>query len=154
MKLYEIDSLIESCIDWETGEIIDPEKLEALQMEREKKLEGVALWVKNLKADLSALEAERKVFQQREKSCKAKIESLSKWLTGALNGEKFETPKVKVSFRKSEAVEILDERLIPIDYMNIKTEESPDKTAIKDALKHNFNVPGAALIVNKNIQIK
>ena len=36
MKLYEIDNEIMNCIDEETGEIIDPEKLESLEMEREK----------------------------------------------------------------------------------------------------------------------
>jgi len=152
--LYEIDARIMNCIDPETGEIIDPEQLEALQMERERKIESVALWIKNLKADLSALEAERKAFQDRERSCKGKIESLSEWLTNALNGEKFETPKVKVSFRNSEAVEIVDERLIPKDYMRIKTEEAPDKTALKELLKTNIQVPGCRLVKNKNIQIK
>lgn len=154
MKLYEIDAAIIECIDTESGEIIDPEKLEALQMAREKKLEGVALWIKNLKADLSAIEAERKAFQERERNYKGKIESLSNWLTAALNGNGFETPKVKVSFRNSEAVEITDVSQIPTEYLRVKTETVPDKTAIKDALKSNFQIPGAALVSNKNIQIK
>ena len=42
--LYDIDAAILDCVDQETGEILDPEKLDALQMEREQKLEGVALW--------------------------------------------------------------------------------------------------------------
>ena len=154
MNLYEIDSGIMDCIDPESGEIIDPEKLDALLMAREKKVEGVALWVKNLKADLTALEAERKAFQEREKQTKAKIESLSNWLTGALNGEKFETPKVKISFRTSEAVQITDESTIPRAYIRTKIEEVPDKIALKEALKSNFQISGAVLVTNKNIQIK
>ena len=35
MKLYEIDNAILECIDMETGEVIDAEKLDALNMERE-----------------------------------------------------------------------------------------------------------------------
>lgn len=154
MKLYEIDAEIMNCIDFESGEIIDPGKLAALQMERERKVENVALWVKNLKADLSALEAERKAFQERERSCKGKIESLSKWLTEALNGTKFQTPKVAISFRNSEAVEITDESKLPAEYVREKIERAPDKVAIKEALKSNFQIPGAALVTNKNIQIK
>ena len=46
--LYEIDAEILASVDQETGEILDIEKLDALQMERERKLEGVALWVKDL----------------------------------------------------------------------------------------------------------
>lgn len=36
MKLYEIEQAIMDCIDMETGEIIDAEKLDQLQMERSK----------------------------------------------------------------------------------------------------------------------
>lgn len=152
--LYEIDAAIMGCIDGETGEVIDPVKLDGLMMQRERKLEGVALWIKNLKADMSALKAEKDAFAEREKQTKAKLESLSEWLTRALDGEKFETPKVKVSFRSSEAVEITDESLLPKDYIRVKTETAPDKVAIKEALKHSFIVPGAELVQNKNIQIK
>ena len=35
--LYEIDNEILECVDEETGEILDEEKLNALEMEREKK---------------------------------------------------------------------------------------------------------------------
>lgn len=154
MRLYEIDEGIMACIDAETGEIIDPEKLEALQLEREKKLEGVALWIKNLKSDVSDLKAEKEAFAEREKQAKAKLESLSIWLTNALNGAKFETAKVKISFRNSEAVEITDESKIPKEFMRVKTEIAPDKTAIKEALKSNHEIPGAELVKNKNIQIK
>lgn len=154
MKLYEIDNAIMNCIDGETGEIIDAEKLGALQMERERKIENVALWVKNLKADLDALKAEKEAFAERERNCKAKVESLSKWLTMALDGAKFETPKVKISFRNSEAVEITDESAIPKEYIRRKVEFVPDKTAIKEALKSNFQIDGAVIVQNKNIQIK
>ena len=34
MKLYEIDNAILNCIDEETGQIIDTEQLDRLQMER------------------------------------------------------------------------------------------------------------------------
>lgn len=36
-KLYEINAAIEECIDMETGEIIAPERLEALKMDRHEK---------------------------------------------------------------------------------------------------------------------
>lgn len=153
-SLYEIDAEILSCIDLETGEIIDPERLEALQMERGRKIENVALWVKNLKADLSAYKAEKDAFAERERQAKAKIESLSKWLTNALDGQKFSTSKVAVSFRKSEAVEILDESKIPKKFIRKKIETAPDKTAIKEAIKNGLKVRGAELVENQNISIK
>ena len=50
MKLYEIDNAIYECVN-EDGEVIDPEKLEELQMERDKKIEGIACWIKELAAE-------------------------------------------------------------------------------------------------------
>ena len=47
MKLYEIDNAILECIDMETGEIIDIDKLNELELERESKIEGVAGWIKD-----------------------------------------------------------------------------------------------------------
>ena len=38
MKLYEIDNAILDCIDLETGEVIDTERLDALNMERSKRI--------------------------------------------------------------------------------------------------------------------
>ena len=43
MNLYEIEKEIMSCVDMETGEIIDCEKLDALTMERYQKIENIAL---------------------------------------------------------------------------------------------------------------
>lgn len=57
--LYEIDEEILNCVDQETGEIIDPEKLAQLQMDFDKKVEGIALWIKNLLSDAEAIKAEK-----------------------------------------------------------------------------------------------
>ena len=58
MTIYEIDQAIMECVDLETGEIIDTEQLDKLQMERDAKLENVACWIKDLKAEAEALKAE------------------------------------------------------------------------------------------------
>lgn len=154
MTLYEIDKEILDCIDLETGEVIDPEKLTDLQMEREKKIENVALWVKNLKAELEAVKAEKEEFVRREKSIKARIDGLSKWLGFALGWKKFSTIRCMISFRKSESVEIEDESKVPEVFLNKKVTYSPDKTAIKDAIKGGEKINGCKLVENQNIQIK
>ena len=83
-SLYEIDKGIMECLDLETGEVIDPERLTALQMERTAKVENVACWIKNLQADAEALKAEKDAFAEREKAALKKIESLKNWLSFAL----------------------------------------------------------------------
>lgn len=153
-SLYEIDQQIMLCVDMDTGEITDMDKLSELQIERETKLENIALWIKNLKAEEAALKAEKDAFAEREKQTKAKREKLSEWLTEALNGEKMSTNKVAISFRKSESVKITDIDAIPMDYIVETITESPDKTAIKAALKNGLDVPGCELELKNNISIK
>lgn len=152
-SLYEIDQEIMSCIDLETGEIVDLDKLSELQMQREEKLEGVALWIKNLKADAAAYKAEKDAFAEREKAAKDKAEKLSQWLAGALNGEKMTTNRVAVSFRKSEAVEV-DEESVPKKWFTKKITFAPDKIRIKEAIKSGHKIKGCSIVEKQNIQIK
>jgi hypothetical protein len=66
-----------------------------------------------------------------------------------------ETDFIKLSFRKSESVQIVDENLIPADFWAVKIPEATvDKTAIKEAIKGGLEVPGAEIKVSQNIQIK
>lgn len=153
-SLYEIDQNILECLDMETGEIIDPERLDSLQMERNQKIESVALWVKNLSADALAYKAEKESFAQREKVAKAKIEQLKAWLTEALDGQKFSTAKCAVSFRKSERVEVTDEHSIPRVYMVETVTYAPDKSLIKEILKDGQEIMGCRLVKAINPQIK
>ena len=134
MRLYEIDEAILSCIDPESGEIIDAEKLDALQIERDEKLENVALWIKDLTAEAAALKAEKQAFADRQKAAETKAESLKKWLSKALEGEKFKTTKVAVSFRKTQSVQVSD--IWELDEKFVKfAEPTADKAAIKAAIK-------------------
>lgn len=153
MRLYEIDEAILSCIDTETGEILDAEKLNALQIEREEKLENVALWIKNLKSDAEALKAEKQAFADRQKAAENKAESLKKWLTEALAGEKFKTTRVAVSFRKTKSVQVED--IWKLDDSFVKyAEPTPDKAAIKKAIEAGQEVAGATLVENVSISVK
>ena len=154
MNLYDIDRAIMECIDAETGEVVDIDKLSALTMERDTKVENIALWIKNLLAEADALDAEKKAFEERAKAAKAKAESLKRYLTDALAGQKFKTTRVQVTFRASQSVNITDEAALPQEYVRVKTETAPDKTAIKEALKAGIAVTGAELVDTLNPQIK
>ena len=159
MKLYEIDNAILECIDMETGEIIDIDKLNELELERESKIEGVACWIKDLKAEAEALKNEKMALAERQRVAENKAESLKKWLAYALQGEKFKTSKCAISFRKTEAVEVTDEGLENLmkcgkdELLTYKSPE-PNKKAIKDALKDGLNVAGVHLVQNTSTIIK
>ena len=153
-NLYEIDQAILDCIDQETGEIIDRARLDALQMERASKIEGVACWIKNLAADAAAYKAEKEAFAEREKAALKKAEGLKAWLADALGGQKFSTWRCAVAFRRSEAVEITDEAALPREMKTEKRTYTPNKTAIKAAIKAGEYVPGACLVDKLNASVK
>lgn len=154
MNLFEIDRQISECVDLETGEIIDIEKLEALTMERDAKIENVALWIKNLEADAKALDEQEKAFKERKDKAKKKAESLKKYLASALDGKKFSTARCMVSFRKTSKVNVLDESVIPTEYMTEKVTREPNKTAIGAAIKAGMEIPGCELVQNINPSVK
>lgn len=153
-SLYEIDMQILSCIDQETGEMIDPERLENLYMERNQKIENVALWIKNLESDVLALKAEKEAFAARQKAAENKVDGLKKWLAAALQGDKFSTAKCAISFRKSEQVDIRDESLLPKEFLKETITYKPDRMAIKEAIKAGQEISGCLLIENLNPQIR
>ena len=158
MKLYESDNAIFDCIDLETGEVIDTERLDALHMERDAKIENVALWIKDLKAESEAIKAEKMALAERQKVAENKAESLKKWLAYALDGQKFSTAKCAVSFKKTEKVEISDVGMIRLmkehDELLTYKEPEPNKTAIKQALKDGLTVQGVQLVQNMSTIIK
>ena len=153
-NLYEINQAILACVDMDTGEIIDPEALDALVMQRTEKIEAVALWIKNLESDALAFKAEKDAFAYREKVATNKAERLKAWLAQALEGEKFSTSKCAVSFRKSTKLEVVDENSIPRAYMVESVSYKPDKQLIKEILKDGQEVSGCRLVENLNTQIK
>lgn len=154
MNLYEINQEILNCIDLDTGEIVDIAKFDELQLSLNEKLENIALWYKNLLADAAAYKAEKDNFAEKQKRATAKAESLKNYLDGALNGKKFSTVKVDVSYRKSTSVEVIDQEAIPEQYLRTVTTVSPDKTELAKALKVGEHIDGVELKESQNIQIK
>lgn len=158
MTIYEIDGAILDCIDLETGEVIDVDRLTELQMDREKKIENVACWIKELKAEAEAIKAEKQALADRQRVAENKVESLKRWLAYALDGKKFSTARCAVSFRSSESVEVTEEGLEALmkehDELLTYKKPEPNKTAIKQAIKDGLSVSGVQLVQNVSAIIK
>ena len=160
MTLWEIDERISDIlengmhIDEETGEVFLPEDLDLLSIERDEKIEGIALYVKNLKAEAEAIHTEIDRLKDREEYKKKKAERLIQYLSSALCGKKFETAKTSLSFRKSSVVQINNELLVPEEFMKVKTEKKPNKVAIAKSLKNGETVIGCEFVEKQNLQIK
>ena len=158
MTLYEIDKEIQALIT-EDGEIEDIERFDALAMERDKKIENVGCWVKNLTAEAAAMKEEKKRLEDRIKSKDRMIDSLEWWLDKALDGQKFESPRVAISYRKSKAVEIQDEAVFKawaMDYAPalLKVTYTIDKTGVKNYIAGGAECPCAVIAERKSMQVK
>lgn len=155
MTLYEIEAAILETVDEETGEIIDLERLNALEMERDRKIGNVACWIKDLKAEAEAIKAEKQALEKRQKAAENKAESLKQWLQTVLEGEKFKDARCSISYRKSERVDFSDSfdmDSLPDSMKKVTVE--PKKTEIKDYLKTGATIEGVTLVENSSIQIR
>lgn len=163
MTLFEIEDAIANCvklegrddyIDVSTGEIIDTAALEQLEMDRDKKIRNIACWIRNLESDEKQLAEQEKIFKERKNACKNKRESLKAYLAAFLNGKKWENNEVKISWRKSESVEITAPvKTLPEIYLKYADPE-PDKTLLKKDIKAGKVIPGVAVVVKNNMSIK
>lgn len=159
MTLYEMSAAAQELLAMLEEEMIDEQTFtDTLEgMGALEKVEGYCQVLANLNADINAVKGEIDRLTTKKKS----LESNVKWLKGQLlnfyinnGGTKISAGTFTVSTRKSEAVEIINEDALPDEYKIIKTTVSPDKTAIKKAIKGGIAVSGAELVVNENIQVK
>lgn len=158
MTLYDISAALEEaferCIDPETGEILeDTSELDELALARDEKIENIGLYIKNLQSDALAIRAEELNLAKRRKSCENRAAWLRKYLANNLQGESFKTPKLSVSWRKSESVEVENVWDLPDDYVRFQ-DPVPDKRKIAESLKKGIEVSGAELVTNLNMIIK
>lgn len=166
MKIYEYDDIIatlyraaenEDGIDTETGMVYDVTQLDALEMERDKKIENVLLYAKQLTADAKAIEDYIKDRQAVARAKKNTAERLKNWLIQRMrerDEKTFETARIRATLRVTAAnkAEITDERQIPPKYLKTKIE--PGVSEIKAALKAGETVPGAQLVDSVSLTVK
>lgn len=179
-NLYEINQelidTIEYEVDVESGECLEgydlDSKINEIQMTLSDKIDNIACYIKNLESDVEAFKVEKQKLEQRQRVARNRAESLKKYLngfirlqntdmeTGELDMEKlgkfkFETPRCKLSYRKSVGVEITDLNKVPSEYIKpfIPTESDVKKTELKELLKSG-DTEFAKLVENKNLQIK
>jgi len=166
MTLYEINSNIEmilaTMVDEETGEVNEEslKALEEMQIAKEEKRENIALYAKNLRAFCDSLKQEKLALAERQKQAENKYERIMSYLQCELDGEKLETSKVKVSYRKTisavfDDAEICRKWLEDNRYFNAyKVEYSVSKSAVKELMKEGKDIPGTHLEENISMSIR
>lgn len=161
-KLYELDQrineLIANSIDPETGEVSDGfiEKLDALNMERNEKIDNTMCLIKNLLSDAAGWEVEEKRLAELKKSAKNRAESLKNYLSQYMEAgvEKFTSEHGKIGWRKSEKVIVQDVDALPEEFKKVKVDITADLVSLKKALKEDRKIDGVSLEEHQNIQIK
>lgn len=168
-SLYEIDGallrMMEESVDPETGEFCpDQEAWDRLQLEWKVKIENTALHIKDLEGDIAKYKAELKSQTERLTAVIRAMEKKADWLKGnltrSLEGQRFQTPRCDIRFRKSEAVTVTDETAT----INWAKEFAPDVLRykpvtlsladLKAEMKKGTEIPGAELTGRTNISIR
>lgn len=154
--LYELTGIYQQIYDMDMDDETKLDTLESIDWteDYENKVENYIKVMKNLDADIEARKNEidrLKKLNDADKSKKERMKSdlaTSMELTGH---EKVDTTLFKVSFRKSEAVEV-DDFLLPESY-KVATWKA-DKKRLKEDLKNGLEILGAELVERKNLSIR
>ena len=167
MRLYEIAQDYKEILEAIEYGIIPEEAiadtLEAIEGELHEKVDSIACFIKELRADITAIKRERDALQERLSAKVKKVEYLTDYLTRTLTElgvSKMETARNQISFRKSTCVTILGEE----EFIEWVQKEAPELlkfakpeislTAVKNAIKGGRTLEGVSIDVNNNIQLK
>jgi len=162
LNIYQIEKSYLTLIDTiiENGGEITPEQENELAITKESletKGRSYGYVIKSLETDIDVIDAEIKRLSALKSSRNKIIDRMKETVSNAMQMfeiDKLETPTLKISFRKSESVEVPNIDLLDKEFVVEKITYSANKTAIKEAIKLGVTVVGATLNVNKNIQIK
>ena len=144
MNIFNEEDLMSMCIDVDTGEF-DEAMFEGLKIERDKKIENIALWVLEDEAMAKSIKEQENKLKERREILEQRVEKRKEFLRYIAEGKKLKTDRVTVSYRKSDAVKIVNEEIIPPEFKAVKTSYSVCKDEIKKALKAGQAVNGAEL---------
>lgn len=134
--------------------------LESIAGDLESKAVNVAMFVRNLEATAEQIKAAELAMGTRRKAIETRAEQVRKYLKdGMINAgiSKIECPLFRLSIKQNPPSVVIDsEQAILPEFMRRPEPPppSPDKTAIKEALKNGVDVPGAYLTTSQRLEIK
>lgn len=152
-SFYEIKQQVLDCVDLETGEILDEEKLRALQMEKNEKIASMARWVKDLRVESEALKEEIARLTARKKSAENKQERLKAIIMDELGGKKFKDETVSIYYGSSQSLSIDENTDVPVQYLKYP-EPQVDRKGLLQALKQGAEMDGIHIVENRHIVIR
>lgn len=154
--LYELTGIYQQIYEMDMDDETKQDTLESIDWteDYENKVENYIKVMKNLDADIEARKNEIDRLKKLNDADKSKKERMKTDLATSMEltgHEKVDTTLFKVSFRKSEAVEV-DDLLLPEAY-KVATWKA-DKKRLKEDLKNGLEILGAELVERKNLNIR
>lgn len=132
--------------------------LDSINDSRETKLDNIANWIENNQADIDFLEKKIKQLREEKQALSNKNNSLMEYMTTAIDDSGLKELKTENHILKPRnyraSVYISDEKDIPSEYIEVKTEEKVNKAALYKALKNGEIIKGAELKPNRKTVIK
>lgn len=161
-KLYELTEMYQNIWGLIDDEEVDLDALEIAlgQVEDtlETKAESMAILVKSIDGDVSALKEEESRLAKRRKALENKQINIKNYLENQLNImgiDKVKTKLFTVALQNNPpSVNIIDENLIPEQYKKSITTISIVKKDILDALKLGELIEGAEIKQGKSLRIR
>lgn len=159
MALHNLtnDFLAVQSLDVDESAIADT--LQQIQMSFEEKAENIIRVYQNVEGDIDSLDKEIARLSDRKKALQNKNDRFIDYLRE--NMEKTGITKISCQFfsitlvEGQDVVAVEDESAIPDEFVKVKTTITPDKIAIKKALKDGLDVSGCKLKTGKSsIRIK
>jgi len=160
MNLYQLTQEAQYLAALLETEELTPELEQELLINQEQlQTKGInyAKVIANYQSEADQIDAEIKRLKGMKESRDKKVIWLTESLKKAMiiSGiEKIESPLFKISLRRSEEVEVDVVEALPTAFQNVKNVVTPDKMAIKEAIKKGENVFGARIVENFNLSIK
>ena len=151
----ELQDLINQAVD-ESGEIVDESLLikhEDLQEHKNNLFLAMAANVLELEGQAEWLDKSIRRIKERKDTLERRAETFKRFISSNLR-EKLSNDTVEISFRKSSSVKILDDKIIPSEYIKSKVVFDLLKSKMAEDLKAGKTIEGVELLEKSNIQIK
>ena len=168
MTLYEMMTAYRDFLTAvENGDIPEDaiaDTLEGIESSIDEKIDNIACMLKSLAAEEAAIKAEEERLAQRRK-VKANLQDrLKNYLADmllAMGKTEFESPRNKITFRKTPGKVVFDDEAKFIEWASINADSllnygkpTVDKTAIKAALANGAELNGVRIESSQSMTIK
>mgnify|MGYP001563451345 CR=1 FL=1 len=162
MKLFEISTHYQQLMN----EISECDELTAEQLQAiesvddslQEKAKAVGAFIKNMEADLFAIQDAINTMEKRSSTLCGKIEHLKAYLKDNLERcdiKEIKSPYFDIRIKSNPAaVVVQDEALVPEYYFRSKLIRNLDKTLLSQELKNNVMIPGVTLEKRTRIEIR